>query len=251
MSLPKLSSSYRVTVVDADFTKKLKMSAAFNYFQEIAGNHSQKLGSGFDDIKIKANAAWVLAKMRVDVIRYPLWEEEVTIETWPLPPKKYELDRDYIMNDINGNIVMRAVSTWAVIDIDSRELKKVETISADWPEFITERAIDCKLGKIRPNGELELAYNRHIGCSDIDMNGHINNSKYIDFIMDCFSLEDIKKYRAESIQVSYQNEAFAGDTIEIYKCYDKSNENRIYVEGIKSVDKKTIFTASMDIKSTL
>lgn len=83
------------------------------------------------------------------------------------------------------------------------------------------------------------------------MNGHINNSKYVDFIMDCFSMEDLKKYQAESIQVCYLSEAFAGDTIELVKCADKSSENRIYVEGINQEDKKTIFTASIDIRPSL
>lgn len=247
LPVSKLASRYRVTVADADFTKKMKLSAAFNYFQEIAGLHSQNLGIGFDEIQEKHNAAWVLVKMRVDIARYPVWDEEITVETWPQYPKKYEFDRDYLIKDMGGNIIARAVSVWAIIDINSREIKKAETIAVDYPEFITTRAIECRLGKLKPAGELEMVYERHIGCSDIDMNGHINNSKYVDFIMDCFSLEDLKKYRAQSIQVCYLNEAFAGDTIGLYKCTDNSNEKKIFVEGINLKDKRTIFTASIDI----
>lgn len=251
LPVSKLSARYRVTVADADFTQKLKLSSAFNYFQEIAGLHSQNLGIGFDDIKKEHNAAWVLVKMRVDIDRYPMWDEEITLETWPQNPRKYEFDRDYLIKDKDGNIIIKAVSVWVIIDIDSREIKKAETIAVDYPEFITERAIDCKLGRLRPTGDLVMVYKKHIGCSDIDMNGHINNSKYVDFIMDCFSMEDLKKYKARSIQVCYLNEAFAGDTIELYECADKLSRNSIYIEGINQESKKTIFTASIDICPSL
>ena len=67
------------------------MSAAFNYFQEIAGLHSSNLGIGFNTIEKEKGVAWVLIRMRVDMIRYPVWDEEVILETWPQLPKSIDL----------------------------------------------------------------------------------------------------------------------------------------------------------------
>lgn len=237
----KLTKKYQVMVSDADFTNKLKMSAAFNYFQEIAGLHSDSLGIGFNTIQKNPGVAWVLTRMRVDIIKYPIWDQEVYVETWPQIPRKYEFERDFFIKDLDGNIMVRAISTWAIINIKTRSLEKTEAIAIEYPEIVTERAIDCKLTKPRASGGLEIAYKRVVGCSDIDMNGHLNNSKYIDFIMDCFTVEDVKSHFVKSIQVNYISEALPGDTIVLYKDNSMVNEGKLYIEGINEKDGSVIF----------
>jgi medium-chain acyl-[acyl-carrier-protein] hydrolase len=243
----KLTESYRVMVGDVDFTKKLKPGAAFNYFQEIAGTHAANLGVGIDTIRRKHGVIWVMTRIRVDVERYPGWDENIVIETWPQQPKRFEFERHYIMRDIQGHILMRAVSFWVILDESTRELRKSEVINAQYPEFLTERAIDCSLGKIKPTGEPETVYKRWIGCSDIDMNGHINNSRYVDFIMDCFTMDELRGHRTNSIQVSYLGEAFPGDTLVMRKYTGSSETGGIYVEGIREKDENVIFRAQMDM----
>ncbi|MCR4436071.1 MAG: thioesterase [Clostridiales bacterium] len=243
----KYSHPYQIMACDVDFMKKLKLSAAFNYFQEIAGLHADNLGIGFNRIYREFGVAWVLMRMRVDIERYPVWEEEVTIETWPQLPRKYDFDRDYIVRDAEGKAIMRAVSTWVIVDVATREIKKSEVIAIDYPPITVERAIECTLGKIKPQGQPQIAYKRVIGCSDIDMNGHINNSKYVDFIMDCFSVEDLKKYSAKSIQVNYLKESFPGDTIALYKNTDAAETGQVFVEGINEKDGSTVFNSRISI----
>jgi len=184
--LSKYMRKYHVSVNDADFTKKLKLSAAFNYFQEIASLHADNLGIGFNEIRPKYNVMWVLTRMKVEILKYPVWDQEIIVETWPQMPKRFHFERDFYMKDLNYNILAKATSIWVLIDIDTRELKPSDILTIKYPEIITERAIECNLGKIRPRGQKEFVYKRIIGCSDLDMNEHLNNSKYIDFIMDCF-----------------------------------------------------------------
>lgn len=244
----KLTSRYRVMVNDSDFTKKIKLSAVFNYFQEIAATHADNLGIGFDAIAGKHNVLWVLTRMRVDILKYPVWDEEVTVETWPQLPRKYEFERDYIMRDANGTEIARAVSSWAIIDLDTHELRKTELIDIEYPEVITERAIDCNLTKIKPSGQPEIVYKKLIGCSDIDMNGHINNSKYIDYITDCFSMDELKQYRAGSIQVNYLNEAFPGDTIVLSKYTGSDRPDRVFIDCTRENGGSLLLRAQLDIK---
>lgn len=234
-------------VNDVDFMKKLKLSAAFNFFQEIAGLHSDELGIGFNTIQKECGVAWILIRIRMDIIKYPMWNDEIILETWPQIPRKFDFDRDFIIKDMQGSIIARAVSTWVIVDIKNRSLKKSEVIATDYPPIIKERAIDCILGKLRPSGEPEVTYKRVIGCSDIDMNGHLNNSKYIDFIMDCFTMDELKRYHAKSIQVNYMSEALPGDTVILRKNRELYAPNSIYIEGINEKNNNTIFRALIDI----
>jgi acyl-ACP thioesterase len=246
--VPKLINKYRVMVNDTDFTRKLKLSAAFNYFQEIAAMHADNLGLGIDTIVKNHGVVWVLMRIRLDIVRYPLWDEEITLETWPQAPKKLEFERNYIMKDKKGDVIARAISVWVMMDMETRRLKKPEISTDNYPAFIAEKAIDCTLGKLKPLSEPVTAYKRLIGCSDIDMNGHLNNSKYIDFIMDCFSMEQLKRYEAKSLQVNYVNEVFPGDTIVLRKDASASDSGMIYVEGVNDKDGSAIFKALIETR---
>lgn len=239
---------YEVDVSHVDFSQRLKLSSLFIYFQDLAVLHAENLGIGMKSMLEKHNAIWVLARMRVDINRYPVWGEKITIETWPHKPNKIEFMRDFLVKDYEGNILVRAVSTWVVIDVDSRSLKKADSVFDDSILFIEDRAIDCKLGKLKAKGNLELVYKRKVGYSDIDVNEHLNNAKYVDFIMDSFSLKEHKKYDIKSIEINYSNEALPGDTITIYKDLSKIDSNLIYMEGINEEDNKLIFKSQIRIE---
>lgn len=246
-SVSNYKKQYSIGLSDVDFTKMLKLTTLFGYFQDIASLAVENLGIGINVLQDKYSVAWVLMRIRVDIERNPAWNEEITIETWPQPPKKLEFERDYIVRDADGNVIIRAISTWIIFDIKTRELRKSELIAIDYPPFLVERAIDCRLGKLKPFGELNIAYKKVIGYSDVDFNGHINNSRYIDFIMDCFSVENHKLYGVKSIEVNYINEAMPGEILVLRRDISALNSNMIYIDGVNEMGDKVIFRAQVEI----
>jgi acyl-ACP thioesterase len=240
---------YHVDYGDSDYYKNLKLSSLFNFLQDIASLHSENLGIGINHILKKFNVAWVMIRILVDIDRIPCWNEDIIIETWPLEPKKFEFERDFIVKDRQGNVLARAISSWVILDIDKREIRKSELISREYPAFETKRAIDRRMEKLKPSGgELLQVYSRKIGYSDIDINGHLNNSKYIDYITDCFSLEAHGQYTVKSLQVSYINEAIAGETIILKKDISELESGSVYVEGTDATGDKVYFKASIAAK---
>lgn len=243
------SKNYKVEVDHVDFNGSLKLSSLFTYFQDIAGLHSENLNMGMETLYENHNVLWVLARIRVDIIRYPLLNEEIIIDTWPQEPDRVGFARDFLVRDIQGNILAKAVSTWVIIDVNTRRLKKTKSVYTGYPPTVKERAIDCKLGNLKPRGPLEMVYKRTVRYSDIDVNKHLNNSKYVDFIMDCFSLKDHEKYSIKSIEVNYSKEALPGDSIIIYKDISEVNSNLIYIEGINEKDNKLTFKTQLELEA--
>ena len=247
-AMPLYKKQFHVDYGDSDYYKKLKLSSLFNCLQDVASLHSENLGIGINDIQEKHGVAWVLVRIMVNVLRMPDWNEDIIVETWPIEPKKLEFERDFIVRDLAGNVLVNAISSWVIMDIEKREIRKTELIRTEYPPFIQKRAINQRMGKLKPNGELIFAYNRQIGYSDIDINGHLNNSKYIDYITDCFSMEKHGGYTVESVQVSYISEALAGDTITLYKDISMLESGVVYVEGIDAENDKVYFKANISIK---
>ncbi|MGD0153079.1 MAG: acyl-ACP thioesterase domain-containing protein [Thermacetogeniaceae bacterium] len=246
----KLAKRFWVAVGDVGFARKMKLSAIVNYFISMSGRHTHDRGIGIHAIDQQHGIFWAITRMRVDVSRYPVLDEEIAIETWLQPPYKYEFYRDYLMKDAQGKITARAVSIWVVLDIRTRRLKPASLLKTDYPETDSERAIDCTLSKIRLPAELELAYRREIGCSDIDMHEHLNSSRYISLITDCFTIEQHRRYQVTSLQINYLGEVFPGDTIALYKRDDVSQSNKVFVKGVNEKDSSTAFTAELDISLT-
>ncbi|WP_010094265.1 acyl-[acyl-carrier-protein] thioesterase [Ornithinibacillus scapharcae] len=244
----RYTKNYHIDLGDVDFQRKLKLSALFRYFQDAANLAAENLGVGITQLFEKYGVAFVLMRIRVDIIRTPMLDEEITIETWPLKPGKLEFERDYIVRDKNGEVIAKAVSVWVIMDLNKRRLKRSESINLEYPELIEERAIDVALAKLKATDELETVYHKTIGYSDIDFNGHLNNSKYIDYIMDCFALEEHQRYHTSSIEVNYLNEVMPGDTLLIKKDVSKLEDNFVLVEGIREEDGKSVFRSQVSLE---
>ncbi len=246
-----MEAAYRkkhtIQVSDVDFSRKLKLSTMFVYFQDMATEHAERLGVGRDILQ-NDNLIWVLTSARADIERYPVWNENIFIETWPLKPDKVNFERDFLVYDENNDIIARAVTNWVIIDINSRKLKRSKAINSEFPDAGRERSIDCSLGRINANVNMSEAYSKTVGYSDIDMNEHLNNSKYLDYIMDCFSVEDHKNYFTKSIEVNYIHEALPGDTIILKKGIDEEDGSTVYVEGINDGNSLTVFKSRFKVQ---
>lgn len=234
-------ANYHIELRDVDFTKKLKLSTLFSYFQDTASLASETLGCGIETLEKTHGVAWVLTRIYVEILRHPILDEDITIETWPLEPGKLEFDRDFFVRDANGEVIVRAVSKWVVMDLKERKLKRSDAIGIHYPVDRTERAIPGKLRKLKVFGHLEAVYNKVIGYSDIDFNGHLNNSRFVDYIMDCFSMDNHKTHTIRTIDLNFIQEALPGDAITLNKDTSKMDEKFIYIEGINQTGQNLAF----------
>lgn len=158
-----------------------------------------------------------------------------------------EFDRDFIVRDQHGNIIIKAISTWVIMDINERKLKRSDLININYPQMMKERAIADKFAKIKSFGRIELAYQKVIGYSDIDFNGHLNNSKYVDYIMDCFQWDDHIINTVKTIELHFHHEALPGDTLTLHKDISIKDSNLIYIEGVSKNDQNVVFKSQLEM----
>ncbi|NLJ77882.1 MAG: acyl-ACP thioesterase, partial [Tissierellia bacterium] len=119
---------YRIRPEHVDFNGKLKLSSLFTYFQDIAGLHAEELGMGMEYLYKKHNVLWVLARIKVNIDKYPSWNDDITIETWPQKPSRMGFERDFLVKDQQGSILAKCISSWVLIDADTRRLKPTKNI---------------------------------------------------------------------------------------------------------------------------
>jgi len=236
---------YSVEISNADFQMRLKPSSLFEFMQDAASLAAGELGFGHEALIEKYNVAWVLTRLHLDISRLPSLGEKIEIETWHMQHGRITFDRDFVVYGSDGEILARAVSTWVIIDMTSREIKRADFIDFNVPVSSKGRAIDGTLERLRTFGTLSQVYARKIAYSDIDLNGHVNNAKYVEYILDSLSIDEHREMEFTSIDVNYSSEMSPGETLSVKSC---AGEASVYVEGENSESGAVVFKSKIGFK---
>jgi len=218
--------SFSLRTADFDCRRKISPAAVLDLFQAVAGEHANALGCGFDALYSR-QLLWVLVRTKYEVVRQPEMYQTVKIKTWPLTPSRVGFQREYVMEDERGNILIKASSDWVVIH---SELRKIISATDIYPkmEFLTEKSFDERLKKVPDFDDEGDGLAICPGFSQLDMNGHVNNTKYANYTMDALDPNENEEIKA--FQIDYRHEVQKGDNLKIYT--HKEGET-VLAKGVK------------------
>ncbi len=220
--------TYQITTNMLDCHDCLKMSTLLDVAQEVAGDHAEELGCGFETM-IKQDLIWVIVRNYVEIIKKPINFKEIEVVTYPLKPRFVEFNRETEFYH-NGELFAVSRSTWMVINIKDFSVKA--------PDFF--KGFDDDLGyfkrRIRKlpvieKSQLQKVKEVDVLYSMLDHNGHMNNTKYVDFYLDIFRPE----FSVKTLQIEYIKQSFLNDKLSLYI---KENEGKRYLSGYKDDELK-------------
>ncbi|HOO42458.1 MAG TPA: thioesterase [Bacteroidales bacterium] len=237
-----------ITCYETDPAKNLKPFAFMNIAQELANRDAVRLGFGYDRL-MELDTLWVLSRMEVRFLRTPVWRETIEIDTWHKGEDGIFSLRDFLIRDEKGteNLVA-ATSSWLIINLKTRRIQRPQRLFDDTSlSDKTERhAIETPCGKIEgPVSELlQTAGHKTVSFSDIDFNGHVNNAKYIEWIMDYLDPVKVTSRKVDGFRINFNNEAHLDDSVDIMTA--PVNSSTDYVEGVN--EGKNIFRAEISFR---
>jgi medium-chain acyl-[acyl-carrier-protein] hydrolase len=182
---PIYQTSFLLRASDADFMGTWRPAAAFTAMQELGEMHSAKLGVGFFDLR-PLSAAWVVTRTLLEIDRLPVIGEKITARTWPGRARHAVYPRYYTFDDEAGRPLARASSLWVLMDMGAREM--ITAKSRGLPDFAAATLappIANPGGIARLTGAPDVQ-RRQVVFSDLDINRHVNNAKYVEWLCDRF-----------------------------------------------------------------
>ncbi len=215
---------------DVDSTGKLRLSSLFNYFQEIAGKHATHLGVGYGVLK-NLGLFWVLSRAKVRIHRLPVWGDTVRLTTWPKGLDGVLFLRDLQLTSDRFGPLVDSSTGWLLLDSEAYRPQLPEALPILLPPNPRGHALDEPLRKIRPFNDLKREYERKILASDLDVNDHVNNARYIDWIMDCYAPGQLASRCVQTMQVNYVGETTYGDVVQLSRGEDPAR-GLDYIEGV-------------------
>lgn len=203
---------FHILPIHLDRFGKVKPSALLHFAQEAAGDHCKELALDWDTLA-KRNLFWAVLRHRVQITRMPVAGDVLTVETWPMPTTRSSFPRAVAAYDAQGNEVFRCISLWVLMDANTRAMVLPGKSGVD----LTGALRGCELavpGSIVPKNA-ENALCRQVGYTELDRNGHMNNTRCMDWVDDLLSSEFHRAHTAREFSVCYLSEAREGQKIQL------------------------------------
>jgi len=232
--------NFRILSFHMDPKSNAHLTAICNFLQEGAGAHAESAGFGFKDM-MKRNQVWVLTRLKVEIGKYPVWQEEIKLKTWSRGKEGIFYVRDFCIENSHGESIIKATSSWTAININSRRPELVERLEDGLHSLKDKKAIDEKLMKLPELANPEIMRKRRIEYTDIDLVYHVNNVKYIEIIVNSFPREILLRQKVKTLEINYLGEAKYGEDVLIF--LDQAESNFSLVTVIRESDNKEICRA--------
>ncbi len=231
---------YELRSLDTDFNSVLRPNAVQELLQDIAGRHADELGIGIKDLK-KENLTWVLVSTETKLYGKVEYMGKLQVKTWPLKSKGVKFQREYVIYNGDNQVVAKSSSIWVLIDLSSRKLAVKKDAYAKIESYIEEKCFEEKYIKVPVLDNDSNYVDITVKSSDIDINKHVNNTKYLSYVADSIDLEEneyIKSYKIDYIKEVKFHEAI--------RLYYKKEENSFIAKGIIS-ENEVAFCALIEV----
>lgn len=233
--MSKYSQKTSVCIHDVDYNGIAKTSAIMRYLQTAAQSQLTENGMSYDNLKEKGYA-FILSRFNMEVLRPLPAYTALNAVSYPVESRGYSFLRCYEL-DCDGETVARAISAWALINVDSRALVRVSDFNLNLPVL---QSLDLALPRITlPSTVADVGgYGVHYG--DVDQNMHMNNTRYPDMYSNFLPLQGKMISR---IAISYSNEAKMGEKLRVMR----ANEGNIFYFRTVRGDGKTNSEAEIQL----
>ena len=233
--------SFRIKASETDVEKRIKIPNLLNCLQEAAWTNASKHGFSTFDM-LKHGITWVVNRLYIEFFSLPTYPGTISVETWPSGLDKYFAYRDFRVFDEHDKLLVQATSNWIVLDVKERKMIAV-------PEHVQEARFPVDRGGMERiksrytynEDKTENEFSTNVSWFDLDINNHVNNTKYSEWVLDALGLELLQSRTIKSLDITFKAESGYGDQINS-SCYEESENT--YLHQVKNaVDGKVLVLA--------
>ena len=204
------TTTFPVTTLHVDRFDRSKPSALLRFAQDAAGEHCNLLGTDWDSMAAK-NYFWAVIRQKMEITRLPKSGETVTVKTWPMPTTRVAYPRATEGYDAEGNLLFKVISIWVIMDMTTRAMVLPGKSGVDVAGTATGTELKAPGGLAAMEGE--FSSNRTVCFSDLDVNGHMNNTRYLDWLCDLLPSKFHEQHPMKAVTICYMSEALEGQQL--------------------------------------
>lgn len=211
----QITHNVNIRAFESDFTGRWKPSGIMVRMQEIAEDHAAALGCGRRDMVDKTGMVWMLTRLHLEMKKYPLIAQDIEVKTWHGPVPRMVFPRYFSFIGPNGDLLGCASSDWVLFNIHHRCLMRPSSLRVPYEADESLAPPTRPPIRIPQPGEMRTFEIRRVRYSDTDMNIHMNNARYVDWICDLFPAGWLSSHMLSDLDITYSAEASMDQEIEL------------------------------------
>ena len=210
---PIYSQDFTITDLYVDRFGYLLPSKILFIMQEAGGQHFTELAMDYDTLA-ERGLFWAVTRHKVQITRLPRRGETIRVETWPMPTTRVAYPRSLVAYDEAGSEVFRSITLWVLMDVKNRTMVLPGKSGIEVAGTLRGNELSSPLGL--PAKPLGSHRKRYVNYTDLDRNGHMNNTRYLDWIADLLPSEFHAQHKVKEFTVCYLNEAREGQELQLH-----------------------------------
>lgn len=210
--------------------------------QEMGGQHSALMKLDYDTLASR-KLFWAVTRHRVQISRMPHLGETIRVETWPLPATRAAFPRSVVAYDAKGNEVFRCITLWVLMDLDTRKMIVPGKSGIIVAGTVRGNELPAPGGLIPKT--IGTQVNRTVSFTDLDRNGHMNNTRCMDWIADLLPSRFHRSHTVTDFTVCYLAEALEQQELRLN--WDLSDGCTLQVDAFTGTgeDAHRVFSAKL------
>ena len=228
----KFTEIVKIDNYDVDMHSVLRPTSLLAKLEEVGSHQMMAYPPSNDDLRAKG-MGFILSRVVMRIYKTLRDGDTAEAQTWATDSRGLSFNRCYRMMQ-NGEVAAEVYTVWALLNFEEHRLLRVSELENVGGEPDPPFALDLPLRVRMPSAEeYTKVAKRRIYYSDTDINGHMNNTKYLNML--CDFVPEIEKKTLRGINISYVAEAPLGDELTVL-C--KEDGDTYYFKTVRS-DGKT------------
>jgi medium-chain acyl-[acyl-carrier-protein] hydrolase len=203
---------YEIKVYESDAIGRLSFPAMCDYFQDMAWRHYNYVEKALGNL-LAPGQFWLMTRLEVEILKLPAWQDVIEVETWSRGIEKFYAYRDFIVTGSDGQPVAKGTTTWVVLDTVNKKISRLTELAQKWPSRSDASSLNRNADKLDAPVNPEYGAEYTVQYSDMDVNRHVNNVKYIKWMFDAAGMEFLEKHTVEKAVINFIDETRAGDVV--------------------------------------
>lgn len=199
--------------------------------QEIGERHFAAGGLGYETL-IREGIVFVLTRLNTVIHRAPRLNETVRMQTWHRSPKGSQFFRCYRFFSEKGEVLIDSVSAFTLVNPTEHKLLRPSAFERFGVKG-QDHTVDCPdPARLRPPAGLEAVGTHLIRRSEIDFNGHLNNTEYAELLCD-YAPGGMDGRLITGFSIGYRKESREGQALALAALDDGAT---VWMQGVRDAD---------------
>ncbi len=192
-----------VQTVDVGFDRLLTPTAQLRMQQEVGEKHFAEGGLGFDRLAA-IGLAFLALQNNARILRRPAAGEKIVVKTWSHSVKGMKYFRCYRFETEDGELLIDSMAVFVLVDVQTHRLLRPSDFPFEIAHTPDEPHTCPPPPRLREASEAQDVGEHRVTVSQLDFNGHLNNTRYADIAFDALPTEAVTNCAGFSILFAHE-----------------------------------------------